>query len=120
VSSASLLEHRSWGFSIMMFFSDAIDDLFADPNLTRDAVWRAGGSGEPVTVPVILHRPDRTVSFGEARIWTATATLDVRTADVPLLAEGDAFEIDGDILLVQGEPLRDAERLIWTAEVIPA
>ncbi|MFN4282433.1 MAG: hypothetical protein ACK4NA_07320 [Alphaproteobacteria bacterium] len=104
----------------MSIFGDAIDDLFADPNLTQQAVWRAGGSGVPVTAPIILHRPDRTASFGETRIWTATVALDVRTADAPLLAEGDEFEIDGDTFVVQGEPLRDAERLIWTAEVIRA
>ena len=46
--------------------------------------------------------------------------LEVRRSEVPSPAEGDSFEVDGERLLVQGEPLADAERLLWTIELRPA
>jgi len=102
---------------MMTAFVAAIDDLFADPNLARDAVWRAGGMGAPVAVRIVLRQPDRIGSFGETRLFARTIAIEVRTAEVPALAEGDAFEIDGETFVVQGEPIRDSERLVWTAEL---
>ena len=32
----------------------------------------------------------------------------------------DAIVIGGETFIVQGQPLRDAERLVWTLEVRPA
>lgn len=104
----------------MSVFAAAIDDLFADPNLTREAVWRAGGSGVPVTVRIVLRRPDRVSDFGETRIMTESTMFDVRVAEVPEPRSGDSLAVDGDTFIVQGEPLRDAERLIWTVGVRPA
>ena len=101
----------------MSIFAAMIDDLFGDPHLARDAIWRAGGSGSGVAVRIIRRQPDRIGSFGEARLWAATTMIEVRTAEVPLLAEGDSFETAGETFAVQGEPLRDGERLVWTAEV---
>ena len=101
----------------MGVFAEAIDDLFADPNLARDAAWRAGGTGAPVTVRIVLRQPDRIGSFGETRLLTATTVIDVRTVEVAELAEGDGFEIEGETFVVQGEPVRDSERLVWTAEL---
>ena len=108
----------------MSIFAEAIDDLFADPNLARDAVWRAGGTGAPVTVRIVLRQPDRIGGFGETRLLAATTMIDVRTAEAPELAGGDVFEIPGsgpgqagETFVVQGEPVRDAEHLVWTAEL---
>ncbi|MEW5704847.1 MAG: hypothetical protein AB1781_09740 [Pseudomonadota bacterium] len=103
----------------MSVFAEAIDDLFADPNLARDAIWRAGGTGAPVTVRIVLRQPDRVESFGETRIWSESIIGDVRTRDAPSLAEADAFEIDGANYVVQGEPVRDSERLVWSVELRP-
>ena len=102
----------------MSIFADAIDDLFADPNLARDAVWRAGGTGAPVTVRVVLRQPDRVESFGETRLWSETTRLDLRTSEIQNPRPGDTIEIDGQTLVVQGEPVRDPERLIWTLDVL--
>ncbi|MRX51661.1 hypothetical protein GI374_14695 [Paracoccus sp. S-4012] len=33
---------------------------------------------------------------------------------------GDRIEIDGEAFLIQGEPLRDCERLVWTVDLRPA
>ena len=100
----------------MSAIAAAFETLFADPNMTRDAMFTpAGGSAIPVRV--VLRRPDQTFTFGETRLHTATMLLDIRVADAPQLAEGDGFQIDGVDYVVQGEPSRDAERLIWTAEL---
>ncbi len=66
---------------------------------------------------MIRAAPDRVTAFGEGRFITDTIALDVRIADAPGLAAGDTFEIDGTLHEVRGEPVRDAERLVWAAEV---
>lgn len=101
-------------------FTAAIVALFADPNLGIDAVYRVGGTDPGVPVRVIVRRPDRVGDFGETRIVAETVIIDVRVSQVPAPAEGDTYEIDGDTFVIQGEPLRDAERLIWTIEARPA
>jgi len=102
----------------MTIFASAIDDLFADPNLARDATWLAGGTAEPIPVRVILRRPDGLVDFGETRIRVATHRLDVRVSEAAMLTVGDVFLVDGLTLRVQGAPERDSERLVWTAEAV--
>jgi|APTNR8051073442_1049403.scaffolds.fasta_scaffold04218_6 hypothetical protein len=101
-------------------FTAAIDALFADPNLGRDAVYRAGGADPGITVRVILRRPDRVGEFGETRIVAETVAIDVRVSEVATPAEGDTFEVDGTVYIIQGEPIRDAEQLVRTIEAWPA
>ena len=97
--------------------ADAVDDCFR--HLGRDAVYTADG-GEPVTVRVIAKRPDEIVGLGETRIHAATTLFDVRASEVAEPRPGDLLDIDGEGLVVQGEPVGDAERLIWTLEACPA
>jgi hypothetical protein len=104
----------------MSAFASAIDALFTDPNLARDALWRVAGTGEPVPVRVIPRQPDRIESFGETRLHSDTAQLDVRVNEVPSPRPGDTFEIEGEVYVIQGEPVRDSERLIWTLDTRPA
>jgi hypothetical protein len=102
----------------MTAFAAAIDALFADPNLAGDAVYRAGGAGPGIAVRVIVRRPDRIGDFGDTRIASETVTLDVRTAEIAEPAD-DTLDVDGVTYVVQGTPVRDAERLIWTIEARP-
>ncbi len=104
----------------MSAFAGAIDALFADPHLARDAVSRAGGADPGIPVRVILRRPDRVNTFGETRIVAETVLIDVRVSDVANPAVGDAIEVDGMVYVVQGAPMRDAERFVWTIEARPA
>jgi hypothetical protein len=103
----------------MTAFAVAIDALFADPNLGVDAVYRAGGADPGIPVRVILGRPDRVGEFGETRIVTETLLIDVHVGDVATPAAGDTFDIGGDVYLIQGEPIRDTEQLIWTISARP-
>ena len=104
----------------MEALSAAVDLLLSDSVLAKDALYRPGDTGPGVLVRIVLGRPDRVGSFGETRIVSGTATLEVRRSEVAAPVEGDSFEVDGERLLVQGEPLADAERLVWTIAARPA
>lgn len=101
-------------------FTAAIDELFADPNIGVDAVFRAGGADPGVPVRVILRRPDRVGEFGETRIVAETLIIDVRVSEVAAPADGDTVEVDSTVYVIQGEAIRDVERLVWTIEARPA
>jgi len=101
----------------MTAFAAAIDVLFADPNIGRDAIWRAGGSGAGTTVRVIWRKPDQVAAFGDGRFVAKRQFIDVRTAEIALLQPGDTFEIASETLIVLGEPTRDDEGLVRTAEL---
>jgi hypothetical protein len=100
-------------------FASALDALFADPNIGRDAVYIADG-GAPVLVRVVARRADDITDFGDARLWSETTRIDLRVAEVPTPRPGDRIEIDGEAFLIQGEPVRDRERLVWTVDLRPA
>lgn len=99
--------------------SVALAALFADPNLGRDAVYIADG-GAPVLVRIVARRADAVTDFGDARLWSEATRIDLRVAEVPAPRPGDRIEIDSEAFLIQGEPLRDRERLVWTVELLPA
>jgi hypothetical protein len=103
----------------MSAFAAAVGALFADPNMGRDAVYIADG-GAPALVRVVARRADAITDFGGARLWSETTRVDLRVAEVPNPRPGDRMEIDGDAFLIQGEPIRDRERLVWTVELRPA
>jgi hypothetical protein len=102
----------------MTAFAGLVDRLFADPNLGRDAVYEPAG-GEPVSVRVVARRADAVTEFGDARLWSETTRLDLRVSEVADPRPGDRIIIDGEAFVVQGEPVRDRERLVWTLEVRP-
>lgn len=103
----------------MSAFAAAVDLLFADPNIGKDAVYTPEG-GTPVPVRIIARRADEVTGFGEARLWSETTRIDLRVAEVSAPRPGDRIEIDGDAFLIQGEPVRDRERLVWTVDLRPA
>ena len=103
----------------MSAFAAAVGALFADPNMGRDAVYIADG-GAPALVRVVARRTDTVTDFGDARLWSETTRVDLRVADVANPLQGDRVEIDGDAFLIQGKPVRDRERLVWTVDLRPA
>ena len=103
----------------MIAFAAAVDALFADPNIGRDAIYMPEG-GAPVLVRVVARRTDAVTDFGGARLWSETTRIDLRVAEVPTPRPGDRIEIDGDAFIIQGEPVRDRERLVWTVDLRPA
>ena len=94
-----------------------MDDCFR--HLGREAVYTPEG-GDSVDVLVIAKRPDEIVGLGETRIHTATTLFDVRVSEIAEPRPGDRLRVDGLDYLVQGEPVGDTERLVWTLEAYPA
>lgn len=103
----------------MNAFAAAIEMLFADPNIGVEAVYTSDG-GAPVMVRAVVRRPDEVTNFGDARLWSETTRLDLRAAEVPNPRPGDRLEIDAEAFIIQGEPVRDRERLVWTVDLRPA
>jgi hypothetical protein len=103
----------------MTAFAAAIDGLFADGNIARDAVYIPEG-GSPQLIRVVTRRADEVTGFGDARLWSETTRIDLRVAEVANPRPGDRVEIDGEAFLIQGEPVRDRERLVWTVGLRPA
>jgi len=103
----------------MSAFAGLVDRLFADPNLAADATY-VPADAEGFSVRVIARRADAVTEFGGARLWSETTRLDVRVAEVTNPRPGDRLVVDGEAFVVQGEPTRDRERLVWTVEVRPA
>lgn len=101
----------------MSIFAQAVDALFTDDNIGRDAKWRAGGVGADVSVRIVFRAPDAVANFGGGRFVAQSRFVDVRLSEVPSLEPGDTFEINSATYVVQGEPLADDDNLIWSAEV---
>ena len=102
----------------MTAFDAAVGALFADPNIGRDAVYTADGAA-PLVVRAIARRADAISDFGDARLWSETTRIDLRISEVLNPRPGDGIEIDGEAFLIQGEPVRDRERLVWSVDLRP-
>jgi hypothetical protein len=85
----------------------------------KEATWFPGGVGTGQGLRLILRSPDTVTEFGAARVWSETVVADIRVSEAPNLAIGDRIDVDSISYTVQGEPLRDRERLIWTVELVP-
>lgn len=103
----------------MTIFGTLVDRLFADPSVGRDAVYIAEG-GTARIVRIVARRADEITNFGDARLWSESTRVDLRVAEVPDPHPGDRVEIESEAFLVQGEPVRDRERLVWTLDLRPA
>jgi hypothetical protein len=96
----------------MSVFAEALEDLFADPNLARDALWRAGGGGDGLPVRLALRRPDQTSALFGVHASLPKLAAEIRASEVAAPAEGDLVEVDGVSYRVRGAD-RDSERLLW-------
>ena len=103
----------------MSAFAAAVDTLFADASIATDATYTPdGGSAAPVRV--VLRRPDAVTEFGGAQVWSETTRVDLRVSEMANPRPGDGITIGGETFVIQGEPTRDRERLVWTVDLRPA
>jgi hypothetical protein len=103
----------------MTAFADALEVLFADKN-TSVEIWYRDGAGAFTRAQGILRRPDEIMEFGAARLLSDTTRIDVRVADIPNPRPQEQILIGDETFLIEGEPRRDRERLIWTMTLCPA
>lgn len=92
--------------------------IFMDPNMAVDAVWVSDLDGSRQNVRVILKQPDEVTSFGRSNMHSETTVFDVRVSDVASPRPDDRIEYGGEVYTVQGDPVRDRLRLIWTVDAV--
>jgi hypothetical protein len=96
----------------MSAFAAAIDTLVQDPNIGADAIFRAGGTGAPVSLRVVRSAPDRLGDAFGTSVLQASDVLTVTMAILPTIEADDTFTIGADILTVQHAE-RDAAGIVW-------
>jgi len=104
----------------MTIFAAAIDRIYANPSMAVAALWISAATSEERPIRVIRRAPDRITEFGAARFVSDTMMVDVRISDLPEPRSGDLIIIGTDSYTIQGEPLRDRERLIWSLDLRPS
>jgi len=104
----------------MTIFAVAMDRVFTNSSMAVAAVWISGATSEERTIRVIRRAPDRITEFGAGRFISDSMQVDVRVADLPDPRPGDLIVIGADSFSIQGEPLRDRERLIWALDLRPS
>ena len=104
----------------MTVFATAMDRIYANPSMAATAVWISATTSEERPIHVIRRATDRITEFGAGRFVSDTMMVDVRVADLPDPRTGDLILIGADSFTIQGEPVRDRERLIWTLDLRPS
>ncbi len=64
--------------------------------------------------------PVRRACRAVAGLWSGTTRINLRMAEVPAPRPCDRIEIDGDAFFIQGEPVRDCEKLVRAFDLRPA
>jgi len=101
-------------------FATAMERIFANVDMAVAAVWISGGTSEERPIRVIHRAPDQITEFGATRILSDTTTVDVRVSELPEPRPGDLIILGTDSYVIQGEPVRDTERLTWTLDLRPS
>ena len=104
----------------MSAFATAMDRIFTHASMAVPALWISASTSEERPIRVIARAPDRVTDFGAGRFVSDTMMVDVRVSDLPAPRPGDLIVIGTESHLIQGEPLRDREHLIWTLDLRPA
>lgn len=99
----------------MSVFSDAIDAIFADPNIGEDAFFLCSIDAEPVACRVSHYQGDRLAGFGGSKAVMASNVIDVRVSEVAK-TQGGFFRIGSNLYRVLGAPQLDETNLVWNCE----
>lgn len=103
----------------MSAFAIALSAIFRDRNMAVDVEYRAGGGIPGVIVRAIKASPTMDMDYQSTRLRSDALIVDVMVAEVAQPRPDDAVVLDGDIYLVDGEPERDSEGLIWRLSLVP-
>ncbi|TCZ63713.1 hypothetical protein EXY23_09520 [Roseicella aquatilis] len=89
-----------------------MDALAADPNIGMDAIYRASGTGVPVSLRLVRSAPDRLADAFSTSVIQASDVLTVAIAVLPSIEADDTFTLGADTLTVQHAE-RDAAGIAW-------
>ncbi len=101
----------------MTIFAAAMDRIYANPSMAAAAVWISATTSEKRPIRIIARAPDRITEFGAGRFVSDTMMVEVRVSDLQEPRPSDLIVIGADSFTIQGEPVRDRERLIWTLDL---
>lgn len=104
----------------MSVFEAALGRIFGNTSLAAEALWISATTSEERSIRVIRRAPDRITEFGAGRFVSPTMMVDVRVPDLSDPRPGDLIVIGAESFVIQCEPTRDSERLIWTLDLRPA
>ena len=104
----------------MSVFAAAMGRLFTHPDFGTAALWISATTSEERPIRVLIRAPDRVSDFGAGRFVSDTTMVEVRVGDLAAPRQGDVIVIGADSHVIQGEPLRDRDRSIWTLDLRPA
>jgi hypothetical protein len=97
--------------------SSAFAELYAalaeDPNLGVEALHTQASGGPALAVRVVLSAPDSLGTLDAAGVVQTEALVTLPIATLATVAEGDVFEIGGQIYQVQAVQ-RDAHGVAWS------
>lgn len=104
----------------MTVFAASMDRIYANPSMAAAAVWISAITSEERPIRLIHRAPDRITEFGAGRFVSDSMMMDVCVSDLPDPRPGDLIVIGADSFTIQGEPVRDRERLIWSLDLRPS
>jgi hypothetical protein len=100
--------------------ADDLASFFDTEEWASSAVYRAGGTGDPVTVSVVPDLGTRRGDFQDVDVVQDGGTFRLRKSEVSAPGNGDTLELDGVTYTVQGEPELDIHGLIWLVQARPS
>lgn len=103
----------------MNAFAVAVGTIFRDRNMATDVEYRAGGGIPGVIVRAVKASPTVDMDYQATRLRSDALIVDVMVSEVAQPRPDDAVVLNGDIYLVDGEPERDSEGLIWRLSLVP-
>jgi len=97
----------------MTIFSDAINSIFEDDDMTVDGVYTPAGLS-PMAVRVMMRREEDGAGFFASGAVVGRLVAEIRTSNLTEATEGDSLDIGSDSYLVASVERRDTDRLVWS------
>lgn len=102
----------------MSAFAIALSAIFRDRNMAVDVEYRAGGGIPGVFVRAVKASPTVDMDYQSTRLRSDALIVDVMVSQVPQPRPDDAVVMDGETYLIDGEPERDSEGLVWRLSLV--
>lgn len=103
----------------MSVFAAAVDAIFDDPNIGFDATFTpAGGVAGPVRA--IDHTESADIeAFGLSR-RSDSKVVELRKSEAPTPRKNDSVTIDETVYVINADPERANDGLVWVCELVAA